>query len=154
VIAAGIPARLFGVERLERAAMDNARLNRAVDAVFPKAMFVLLPMFALLTRAIWRRPRLRYPAHLYLALHLHAAWFGAFAFAKLAIGFIPSNRVAAIVGFLAVTYVLWYTAAAVYRVFGDSRPTTAFKALALFTLYAFCFFPVSLALLAYALWTI
>ena len=27
----------------------------------------------------WRRRLPRYPAHLYVSLHLHAAWFGAFA---------------------------------------------------------------------------
>jgi hypothetical protein len=57
----GLPARIFGVERLERAAANSAQLNRAIKSAFPKAMFVLLPLFALLTDVAWRRKMPRYP---------------------------------------------------------------------------------------------
>lgn len=63
--------------------LDNpGAFSRAVTASYPKAMFVLLPLFALLTNLAYRRTAPRYPAHLYFALHEHAAGFGALALAK------------------------------------------------------------------------
>jgi hypothetical protein len=44
-------------------------------AWMPRAMFVLVPVFALLTAAVMRRSGRNYPQHLYFALHVHAAWF-------------------------------------------------------------------------------
>ena len=77
-----LPARVFGRDRLIRAALNNNQLDREVAAVLPKALFLLLPVFALLTMVFWRRRLPRYPAHLYVSLHLHAAWFGAFAVSR------------------------------------------------------------------------
>jgi hypothetical protein len=151
-LAAGLPGRIFGVERLERAAADNEQLSRVIDAIFPKAMFVLLPMFALLTSLVWRRARRRYPAHLYLSLHLHAAWFGVFAVAKVATAFIASDVLAKTIGLILAGYVLGYSAIALRRVFGDSWLKTMVKAAGLVVLYLLCFVPVSLGLLAYAIW--
>ena len=49
-------------------------MNRLV-ALFPYAMFVLVPVFAMLTRAVyWNRPY-NYGEHLVFALHYHAAVF-------------------------------------------------------------------------------
>ena len=45
------------------------------------AMFVLLPSFALWLKLAYRNRRLRYTEHLVFALHLHAFWFIALAFA-------------------------------------------------------------------------
>ena len=70
-LEAGLPARIFGRDRLLRAVANLEQWNREVNAVLPKAMFILLPMFAFLTMLAWRRRLPRYPAHLYLALHLH-----------------------------------------------------------------------------------
>ena len=41
-IEGGVPARVFGRDRLLRAAVNNDQLNREIDAVLPKALFVLL----------------------------------------------------------------------------------------------------------------
>ncbi len=61
------------------------------------AMFVLVPSFALWLKLAYRNRRLRYTEHLVFALHLHAFWFIALAFAlpdsvwlaTLAIGTMP-----------------------------------------------------------------
>lgn len=45
------------------------------------AMFVLLPSFALWLKLLYWNRRLRYTEHLVFALHLHAFWFVALAFA-------------------------------------------------------------------------
>ncbi|MDE2049191.1 MAG: DUF3667 domain-containing protein, partial [Betaproteobacteria bacterium] len=41
----------------------------------PYAMFVLMPLFALLTKAVYLRRGLVYGEHLVFALHVHTAWF-------------------------------------------------------------------------------
>ncbi|MBL8343102.1 MAG: DUF3667 domain-containing protein [Rubrivivax sp.] len=73
--------------RLERRLnVDPAALQReAVElgqrflANVGAAMFVLLPLFALLLKGAYFNRRLRYTEHLVAALHLHAFWFIAFA---------------------------------------------------------------------------
>jgi len=151
-IKQGLPARVFGIERLERAAADSAKLNHEIQAVLPKAMFALLPMFALLTWIAWRHALPRYPAHLYVALHLHAAWFGAMMASTIAAGFIRSNTVAGIVGLFVLLYVPWYGLMAVRRIFGESWPRTIAKAGLVTAVYGACFLVTSMSLLAYALW--
>lgn len=60
-----------GMTRAEAAQFISQRLV----GFFPYAMFVLLPVFALLTRAaFWNRPY-NYGEHLVFALHVHAAAF-------------------------------------------------------------------------------
>ena len=147
----GLPARVFGRDRLVRAAGNIAQLNREIDAVRPKAMFALLPMFALLTMLAWRRRLPRYPAHLYLALHLHSAWFAALAVLTIAVAFITSTVAASIMGLAVLVYVVWYGLIAVRRIFGESWPKTLAKAAAVTFAYMLCFFVMSLAMLAFAL---
>ena len=92
----GLPARIFGRDRLVRAALKNTELNREIDNVLPKGMFILLPVFALLTMAAWRRRLPHYPAHLYLALHMHSAWFGALAILTIVQAFLQAEIAAAL----------------------------------------------------------
>lgn len=148
-IAQGWPGRVFGVERLERAAADSARLNHAIQSAYPRAMFILLPIFALVTSVMWRRHR--YPAHLYLALHLHAAWFGTFAITTLASMLFTSIAAATLIGAAAVVYVIWYTVTTMRRVFGESWPRTLAKSAIVAVVYSVCLFAGSLVMLAYAL---
>ena len=42
---------------------------------FPKFVFLLVPLFALFIQLLFRKHQLNYPAYLYFALHLHAAYF-------------------------------------------------------------------------------
>jgi hypothetical protein len=150
-IEGGLPARVFGRDRLVRAAVNNDQLNREIDAVLPKALFVLLPVFALLTMVAWRRRLPRYPAHLYVSLHLHAAWFGAFAVSTILQAAFTSIPIIVVISLSAVVYVAAYGLLAVRRIFGDSWPTTIAKATAVTIVYSFCLFAVSLSLLAYVL---
>jgi hypothetical protein len=149
-IAQGLPGRIFGVERLERAAADQRGLESAFLSAFPKAMFILVPMFAWPTSVAWRTRRLSYPAHLYAAVHIHAAWFGALAAGTLAAAFIPSDTVADIVEAALWPYLLWHVLVALRRVFGDSWPRTVFKSIAVLAVYVAALFAVSLGLLGYA----
>jgi hypothetical protein len=150
-IEGGLPARVFGRDRLVRAAVNNDQLNREIDAVLPKALFLLLPVFAFLTMVVWRRRLPRYPAHLYVALHLHAAWFGALAVSTILQAAFTSVPIIVVISLSAVVYAVVYGLLAVRRIFGDSWPITIAKATAVTVVYSFCLFAVSLTLLAYAL---
>lgn len=93
-------------------------------ALFPYAMFVLLPVFALLTRAVyWKRPY-NYGEHLVFALHVHA--FAFFLGALVAPFQMP---------------ILWAIPAAVYlgaamaNVFGGRRGPSILRAVFVFVTY-------------------
>ena len=58
------------------AAMRNrGELSAQVSASIPKAMFVLVPLFAALVMLVFRGSRRRFPQHLVFALHVHAVLF-------------------------------------------------------------------------------
>ena len=147
----GLPGRILGVERIERAMADPKRFNREIDAAFPNAMFLLLPIFALLTFLLWRRRIRHYAAHLYLALHFHAALFGVLTVFWLAASFTPWPAIAfaALLGLMA--YLTWYALAMFRRVFGESWPRTLVKSFVVATIYSFFFFVTTLSLLAWAI---
>jgi len=149
-IARGLPSRLFGLEKMERAIVNNTQFSRAVDTMYSKAMFVLMPFFALLTSVAWRRKMPRYPAHLYLALHLHAAWYGAFAITELATIPFSSNVVAGITGTVGLVYAAVYGLLALHRVFGDSWLVTIGKTAAVTAAYFVALFATSIVVLSYA----
>ena len=150
-IEASTPGRLFGPERMERAVANMDKFNRAIDSAYPKALFLLLPVFALLTNIAWRRIVPTYPAHLYLALHLHAAWFGALAVSTL-LG-IPFESLTIVIGLGAVAflYVIVYGVVTLRRVFKESWLKTVAKASAIAVVYGAALSAGSLAILAYAI---
>ncbi len=55
---------------------DAEELDGLVQAL-PRAMFVLVPAFALLMKGLYRKPL--YAAHLVFSLHVHALWFIVFS---------------------------------------------------------------------------
>jgi Protein of unknown function (DUF3667) len=144
-------SRFFSVEKLERAAANPERLNREVDAAFPRAMFILLPVLALLTNLAWRRAQPRYPTHLYVALHLNALWFGAMTMLGLVIGIIPFDSIVTPVGLLFLIYIVWYSLVACHRIFGDSWPRTLLKSIVVGGAYLACVLTTGLLLLGYAI---
>jgi uncharacterized protein DUF3667 len=150
LIESGPIGRLFGADRLERVVADPTRLNREFEATLPRAMFVLLPVFALLTNLAWRKTEPRYPTHLYVALHIHAAIFGAMLLLTIAVGLSRSDAIAMVVAVMFLGYVLWYGLTALHRVFRDTWPVTILKATAVGIIYWICFLVLGIALLAYA----
>jgi hypothetical protein len=150
-IAQALPGRLFGSDKVEHALLNSAQFQRTVDTVYSKAMFVLLPFFALLTNVAWRRKVPRYPAHLYFALHLYAAWFGALAVSTLATLFATSTTVLGISGGVALVYGAIYGLLALKRVFGDPWPGTIAKAAAVAIVYSAGLFGASLVVMAITL---
>ena len=149
-IEQGLPARIFGMDRLMRAAQNPRELNKQIDSSFPKAMFILLPLFALYTNVAWRRRAPRYPAHLYAALHINAAWFLAMFVSTVLAGF-ASNNVAMVVGLAMVAYMVWYAIRAFKRLYEESWPRTFAKTAVVGVLYLGSLMVVSISLLGLAL---
>jgi hypothetical protein len=128
----------------ERIARDPAKFREALKHNQPKAMFVLLPVFALALGVLYRRYG-RYPAHFIFALHFHA-----FAFLLLAVVTAPAALsekfdVLEPVAFVAVAV---YLVLALRRVYGQGRLLTLAKTGALAGVYLFAFTFTLLALIA------
>lgn len=111
----GLPAAFC--QRLQRRLDTDPRgLQREAEALPGRfignlggAMFLMVPLFALLQKlAYWNR-RLRYTEHLVFALHLHAFWFVCLLLTLLPVPW---------VGAVAMTLVPLYALAALKRVYG------------------------------------
>lgn len=151
--AQSLSTRLFGLERIERALANNAQFNRTIDSALPKAMFVLLPLFALMTSIAWRRRLATYPAHLYLALHLHAAWFAILTVMTILTTFVTSPTTLAVSGVVVLASILWYSSVTFRRVFAEPWLKTLAKGAAIGVLYAVSLNAASLIILGYAIVT-
>lgn len=118
------------------------RLREGFFHNLPRAMFLLMPVFALLTWMFYRRAQPYYVAHLYYSIHFHAFVFLALtvAVALTATGSFGS-RIAA----LAPLAFLAYHYTGIRRVFGGSRLQTAWKATAIGMLYVIIMFTVMAA---------
>jgi hypothetical protein len=77
-VEVGALGRMLGLKAMSPEEV-NALVNRAMHDWVPRAMFVLVPLGALLVQLVTRRSGRNYPQHLYFALHLHAAYFALLA---------------------------------------------------------------------------
>jgi hypothetical protein len=102
-------------EDLDRTAQE------AVATWLPRAMFLLLPIFALLVSVVRRAAGRTYPEHLVYALHVHAAWFGAFTVTAIIGGVFggPSLFESAL-DVVSIGYALWYLALSLRSVYGGT----------------------------------
>ena len=139
-------ARPEFTQAAERMNRDPAILSHALETAFPKAMFVLMPLFGLIVYAFyWRRERMYVP-HFYFAVHYHA-----FAFVILAIfeAMAPLHgrpvQVARVVLLLAPVA---YLTMALRTVYGGGRLMAAVKAIAILTIDLLFVF-VTMAAIAY-----
>jgi hypothetical protein len=139
-------ARLLGKKNVERILADPAAFQRDFNRNYPKAMFVLLPLFALLTNVVYRRAAFRYPAHLYFALHLHAAVFAGLAITNAAT-VVGGNAWLAITGMLGIGYMLWYALRSARVVFGGTVVSTFGRLAVVGTVYWVFFLLSTVALI-------
>lgn len=120
--------------RLERRIdVDPKSLARELEGVDERlvsnlgnAMFVLLPLYALWLRLVYRNRHMRYTEHLIFALHLHTFWF--LAMACTAVGWGP-------LALLALIAVPTYALLAMRRVYGGRWGPLLLRALAVSVLY-------------------
>lgn len=99
----------------------------SLTRTMPKALFVLVPVFALLLRLLYRKTGRFYAEHFLFALHFHA-----FAFLALALGL--AVTVVLGVGRIPVVqpFLVGYLFLALRRVHGEGRLRTGFKTAALY----------------------
>ena len=116
---------------LSKAEQDSELLGQAVMRNLPKVMFVLMPLFGLLTWAFYRRQERFYIPHLYFAVHFHAFLFLIMAVYLLIQRIGVPKPVAAVLILTSVPY--HYIA--LRRVFGGSRIMTFAKGTAIGMLY-------------------
>jgi hypothetical protein len=119
-------------------------MREAVVHWAPRAMFLLVPLFAGVVALAAKRSGRNYPQHLYFAMHTHAAWFFAGAVAGLAgVTHVPylSTGVPRVAGVYAIVYL---TLAFRYA-YGASWPRTVIGSAAIFAVYTVA---VSVTLLA------
>lgn len=79
------------------------RVNREMLRQAPKAMFLLLPAFALLLKLLYFRSGRLYAEHFIFALHVHAFWFLGFSLLL----FLPSGWIERAVWLWTVLYLLF-----------------------------------------------
>lgn len=144
----GMPA--WFCKRLQRRLdTDPKGLQREADALSGRfignlggAMFLMVPLFALLQKlAYWNR-RLRYTEHLVFALHLHAFWFLCLLLTLLPVPWMPA---------VALALVPLYALAALKRVYGGRWPWRWLRAAAVSLAYAVA---LSFVLVGAILWSL
>lgn len=134
--------------RLSRAAekmnRDPSIFAHAAAAAYPKAMFILMPLFGLLVFAFYFRKERLYIPHLYFAVHYHAFAFTIFALAA-ALSLIHWGGIVIIRAILILAVVVCL-AIALRRVYGGSRLLTAVKAAGILAIYGIALSVTMLAL--------
>jgi Protein of unknown function (DUF3667) len=124
-----------------------ARLEHLRDEMThntPRAMFVLMPVFGLLSWACYRRSQPYYVPHLYYAIHFHAFVFLMFAIKE---GCSFGGRVGDAVGGVFPLTIVPYHYLALRRVFGGTRWQVAWKGTLIALLYSAIILSIMVALL-------
>jgi hypothetical protein len=147
------PGEVTDPAMLERVAEAERTMNTAVAVWLPRAMFVLVPLFAALVMLFRRHGGYTYPQHLYFALHLHAVWFFVNAaealFGLVTLPFVP---VAANVGL--TLYFLAYYFLAFRRVYETTILGTLWRTAAIGVLYMVLLIATVAAIAAPTAWSL
>jgi len=112
--------------------------SRRLVQDIPKAMFFLIPLFALLLKGLYRRQNLPYLQHLVFALHYHAMFYFAFS-----IGLPITKTPFELFDFLALMLFvspMIYAYMALRVVYGGKKRYTFIKHFVLFNAYGFLIF--------------
>jgi hypothetical protein len=123
----------------------QAAVNRAIVKWAPRAMFVLVPLFAALVHLAWRRSIYNYPQHLYFALHTHAVWFASGALVA-ASRWIPVISIARAIQLVVVVYGGVYLVMAFQRVYDAPRGRAIGRAALVVFLYWLAVIAATLAI--------
>ena len=105
----------------------GAALGKAVVQNIPKAMFLFLPLLALVMKLLYWRPKRYYVEHLLFLIHNHAFVFLAFTLLAL-LKMIPvvGDHIGALEAFVWF-YLLWYLFRAMRNVYQQGRALTLAK---------------------------
>jgi hypothetical protein len=110
-------------------------VNHARAKWMPRVMFVMVPVFAALVGALFRKSGHKYPEHVYFALHVHAAWF-AFAACAAAASFVLPSFIAGVIQFLLVVYSVIYVVFAVATAYGAPKRRALIGSIVVLPVYA------------------
>ena len=111
------------LQHLARGLATPSRLEKAVTSSIPKAMFVLVPLFAALLGIGFRSHSRRYPRHLTFALHEHAVLFVGLT-AMLGSRFIANENGAVALQLLVVCVLAVHLVLATRAVYGRTLGST------------------------------
>ncbi len=131
--------RIVGSKKLQRAIENPKEFGDAVSRTYPKVIFLLMPVVALLLWGAYRSTVPGYVPHLYFSLHLHAFGFSAFAVLHLSRAFLTTRWLALSLGIAALLTLVWYATAAMRRVYGGSWGRTVGSAAAVGAAYSVVF---------------
>jgi hypothetical protein len=156
-------AKRLTLERMqricERTQIDNGRmlLNELLDNI-PAALIVLLPLMALVLKALYPLSRRYYVEHLLFFVHFHAFFFLILTlqvvFARFGALAGLSEAVVALALVVASLYIPVYLFVAMRKVYGQGRLITSVKYFALVTSYIFGFTAMLLGALAISAFSI
>jgi hypothetical protein len=137
---AGLSKRYLSPQRIASACrsivIDNGRaLSAAVVHNLPRAMFLFLPLIALVMKLLYWHPPRYYVEHLLFLLHNQSCVFLLFG-ACILVRLLPLGAVRSVLFPAALLYAVWYLYRAMRRVYGQSPLRTAAKYLALSFTYA------------------
>lgn len=124
----------------DRLKASGREIYEVVRANVPNAMFVIMPAYAALLMLLYRSRRVRFPAHLVFALHVHAFFFATLA-AMEAIELVVEGLglPSGIGGYAVLAWmggVVVYFPVAMRRVYGGRWWPTVLRALGLGVLYS------------------
>jgi uncharacterized protein DUF3667 len=159
ITAGGQPARGFSLgppaeppqsnpDELHRLGFESqqqleAAANEAIVHWTPRAMFLLVPLFAAMVGVTVRRSGRNYPQQLYFALHVHAAWFLILAVGTTA-RFIPLHW-----RWLSVVVPIWmfvYFLLALRRAYAVGVPAALWRAIAVGMAYGVVLFATMISI--------
>ncbi|MEQ1856620.1 MAG: DUF3667 domain-containing protein [Longimicrobiales bacterium] len=138
-------------ELAERGFQNEAELDAAargaVGVWLPRAVFLLLPLFAALVGVARRDARRTYPQHMVFSLHMHAAVFGVATLVALVTGPTEGTGLDSIVEAVALLYALIYLVMALRTVYGGSLTRNVVLGLVLGVTYGILTIAVTIAIL-------
>lgn len=117
----------------EKVNKDPAILTHALETAFPKAMFILMPLFGLVVYAFYFRADRLYVPHFYFAVHYHAFAFVVLTVFEL-LAQIHVKYFGPIRFLLLMSAFCAYLGIALRRVYGGTRAMTVLKTAAIVAL--------------------
>lgn len=130
------------------AADDGAGFGNAFLRQVPRAMFVVLPLFAIVMLAFYWRPRRLYAEHLLFLVHYHCALFAVASLELVLTAALPASW-AELLGWFTLGYLVWYGLRGMRAYYQDTWVRTGLKFAGLATFYlltaAIVFFYAGLA---------
>ena len=127
--------------------LDPEGFRNRMMVAFPKVIFGMVPVFALITGLFYRRRP--FMQHLTFALHIHAVIFLVLALTEL-VQFTWNVRAVQIAGVGSMAFLVWYIVRAQRVAYGNGLPATLLKSLGIGAGYLIVWVPVMAAVLAWA----